>query len=275
MLRRTIPSTGESIPVIGLGTWQRFDVDRPDYASRADVLRRFVDLGGSLVDSSPMYGRAESVIGALKEQLQLQPQLFIATKVWTRGEHSGIQQMEDSFAKLRVGRVDLMQVHNLVDVEKHLRTLRAWKSEGRVRYIGVTHYTVEAHRDLEAAIERHDLDFVQFNYSVAVRDAERKLLPAAMERGVATLVNRPFENGGMFRRISRVSLPPVAAKLGCETWAALFLKYVISHPGVTCVIPATADVRHLEQNVAAADDPLPDAGMRAEIAHAWDGLLAV
>jgi diketogulonate reductase-like aldo/keto reductase len=233
------------------------------------VLRRFVELGGGLVDSSPMYGRAEDVVGRLTHDLQVLGRLFVATKVWTRGERAGIAQMEQSFAKLRVPRIDLLQVHNLVDVETHLTTLRRWKDEGKIRYIGITHYTVEAHDDLERMLRRPEIDFVQFNYSLAVRDAERRLLPAAAEHGVATLINRPFESGTIFQHAAQKPLPKIAESLGCKNWAQLFLKYVISHPAVTCVIPATADVRHLEQNMTAGHDPLPDDGMRAEIVRAW------
>jgi diketogulonate reductase-like aldo/keto reductase len=260
------------LPAIGLGTWQTFDVSSGEHASRGRVLHRFVELGGSVVDSSPMYGRAEAVVGTLASELQLQDQLFVATKVWTRGEHAGVEQMLASFAKLRVHRVDLMQVHNLLDVETHLHTLRSWKAEGRVRYVGVTHYTVESHRELEAFVASGEIDFVQFNYSLAVRDAERRLLPLAADHGVATLINRPFENGSMFKDAAHRPLPSVAAALGCSTWAELFLKYVLSHPAVTCVIPATAQPEHLAQNMRAACEPLPDAAMRADIARAWDAV---
>jgi diketogulonate reductase-like aldo/keto reductase len=270
MLTRQIPASGEAVPVVGLGTWQTFDVGEERYPSRTSVLRRFVELGGELVDSSPMYGRAERAVGEISHSLDVQDELFVATKVWTTGERAGIAQMERSLEKLRLRQIDLMQVHNLVDVETHLATLRGWKDEGRIRYIGITHYTVEAHADLERLLGRNGIDFVQFNYSLAVRDAEHRLLPAAADRGVATIINRPFENGSIFRRTARMPLPAMAASLGCENWAQLFLKYAISHPAVTCVIPATADVVHLEQNMAAGHDPLPDAGMRAEIARAWD-----
>jgi diketogulonate reductase-like aldo/keto reductase len=269
LIKRAIPRTGEALPVVGLGTWQTFDVGVPEYPSRAAVLRRFVELGGELVDSSPMYGRAEEVVGTLAHDLHLQDRLFVATKVWTHGERAGIAQMEQSLAKLRVARIDLLQVHNLVDVETHLATLRRWKDAGKIRYIGITHYTVDAQPTLERWLRRPEIDFVQFNYSLAVRDAERRLLPAAAEHGVATLVNRPFESGAIFRHSARKPLSRVAERLGCESWAQLLLKYVISHPAVTCVIPATADVRHLEQNMAAGNEPLPDAAMRQEILRAW------
>jgi diketogulonate reductase-like aldo/keto reductase len=219
-----------------------------------------------------MYGRSEAVVGELASRLPRDTPLFIATKVWTRGRSAGVAQMADSLRKLQASRVDLMQVHNLVDVDAHLTTLAEWKAAGKVRYIGVTHYTVEAHAQLEPFLRRGDIDFVQFNYSVAVRDAERRLLPLAADHRVATLINRPFESGAMFRRIRGRSLPSWAADVGCTSWAQLFLKYVVSHPAVTCAIPATADVAHLEDNMAAGNEPMPDAAMRAQIARAWDEL---
>jgi diketogulonate reductase-like aldo/keto reductase len=270
VIHRIIPRSGESIPVIGLGTWQTFDVGREDYASRTRVLERFVSLGGRVVDSSPMYRRSEQVVGDLATSLQLHPQLFIATKVWTTGRQEGLAQMQASLDKLQVRRIDLMQVHNLLDVETHLATLKDWKAQGKVRYVGVTHYTVESHAQLEPFLRRGDIDFVQLNYSLAVRDAEQRLLPLAAEHGVATLINRPFENGDVFRTASHTRLPGVAAALNCTSWAQLFVKYVISHPAVTCVIPATSSVEHLEENMTAASGPLPTADMRREIAAAWE-----
>ena len=270
MLERLVPRTGEALPVLGLGTWQTFDVRRGEYGSRSDVLQRFVALGGRLVDSSPMYGKSEAVVGDLATELAIHDRLFMATKVWTTGAAAGIEQMEDSFRKLRVQRMDLLQVHNLVDVEAHLATLTRWKAEGRVRYVGVTHYTVESHRQLEPFLKRNEIDFIQFNYSLAVRHAESRLLRLAAEHGVATLINRPFENGGVFGIASRKPLPPFAAELQCRSWAQLFVKYVISHPAVTCVIPATSRVDHLEENIAAACEPLPTPELRREIATAWD-----
>ena len=206
------------------------------------MLQRFVALGGRLVDSSPMYGRAETAIGALASASDLHDRLFLATKVWTRGAAAGAAQMRESLAKLGVPAIDLMQVHNLLDVEAHLETLAEWKAAGRVRYVGVTHYTVESHRLLEPFLGRGLIDFVQCNYSLAVRDAESRLLPLAAEHGVATLINRPFESGAAFRTSGGRPLPPIARELGCESWAQVFLKYVISHPAVTCVIPATASL---------------------------------
>jgi diketogulonate reductase-like aldo/keto reductase len=255
---------------MGLGTWQTFDVARPQYDSRRRVLQRFVELGGRLVDSSPMYGKSETVVGDLAADLDLHRELFLATKVWTTGEREGVRQMQESSRRLRAAQLDLMQVHNLVDVDTHLATLAQWKAEGRVRYVGVTHYTVESHRQLEPFLRRGDIDFVQCNFSLATRDAEQRLLPMAAEHGVATLINRPFENGDVFRAARRAPLPSIATELECRTWAQLFIKYVISHPAVTCVIPATSNVEHLEENMAAASDPLPDGEMRHAIARAWD-----
>jgi diketogulonate reductase-like aldo/keto reductase len=270
VLQRAIPRTGEQLPVIGLGTWRTFDVGRADYPSRAQVLRHFAELGGRVVDSSPMYRKSETVVGDLADELGLHPELFVATKVWTTGRDEGIAQMEESFRKLRVERIDLMQVHNLVDVETHLQTLTRWKAEGKVRYVGVTHYTVESHRELEPFLRRGEIDFVQFNYSLAVRDAEARLLPMAAEHGVATLINRPFENGHIFRDTARKPLPGIAAELQCRSWAQLFVKYIVSHPAVTCIIPATSSVDHLEENIHAASEPLPTEEMRSAIARAWD-----
>jgi diketogulonate reductase-like aldo/keto reductase len=268
MLQRAIPSTGEKLPVIGLGTWQTFDVDRREAERRslATVLETFVELGGTVVDSSPMYGRAEAVVGALASERQLQERLFVATKVWTSGQAAGVRQMEESLQKLAAPRLDLMQVHNLLDVEAHLATLAEWKRAGRVRYIGVTHYTAGAHAALVRVIRAHPLDFVQVNYSAAERQAEETVLPAARELGVAVLANRPFAEGALLKRLSGRALPAWAAELECRSWSELLLKFVVSHPAVTCAIPATSDVEHLRANMRAGSGPMPDARQRALIA---------
>ena len=268
MLTRPIPSTQEPLPVIGMGTWQTFDVG-PDAAEQApleEVLRTFVALGGTLVDSSPMYGRSEEVVGTLAVKTGLQPKLFLATKVWTSGKAEGIRQMEDSLRKLRAQRVDLMEVHNLVDAATHLDTLRAWKEEGRVRYVGVTHYTASAHDAVAKLLQSRKVDFVQINYSVGEREAEQRLLSVARERGVAVIANRPFAGGGLLQRLKRKPLPPWAAELDCESWAQLLLKFVISHPAVTCAIPATSKPSHLRDNMKAGLGRLPDEKLRARIA---------
>lgn len=268
MATRKIPSSGEFLPVIGLGTWQTFDVGA-DAAVRAPleiVLREFAALGGKLIDSSPMYGRSEDVAGDLIRKLGLREKLFLATKVWTSGKAAGIVQMQESMKKLKAKPVELLQVHNLLDVETHLRTLQEWKREGHVRYIGVTHYTPSAYDAVAKVIGAHKIDFLQINYSVGEREAEQRLLPLARERGVAVIVNRPFAGGELFRRLRNTPLPAWAAEIDCSSWAQLMLKFVISHPAVTCAIPATSRVEHLRDNMAAGRGRMPDEKLRARIA---------
>lgn len=271
VIRRTIPSSGESVPVAGMGTYRTFDIDPDDAGAMArmrEVLRRFLAGGGRVIDSSPMYGRAEAVVGALAADLTAEDRLWLATKVWTRGREAGIEQMERSAARLGAGAVDLMQVHNLVDVETHLRTLRGWKDEGRIRYIGITHYLAAHHDALVRLIESHPVDFVQFNYNLLERNAERRLLPACAEHGIATLINEPFEQGRLFRMVRDRPVPPWASEIGCRTWAQLFLKYLIGHPAVTVVIPATGDPGHAAENVAAGRGAVPDEATRRRILDA-------
>jgi diketogulonate reductase-like aldo/keto reductase len=268
MLTRPIPSTGEAIPVIGLGTWQSFDVgeDAATLAAREEVLAAFVAQGGKLVDSSPMYGRAEEVVGTLAARRGLRPELFMATKVWTSGKAAGLRQMEDSERKLRARPLDLIQVHNLLDVDAHLESLDAWKSEGRVQYVGVTHYTASAHEAVARVLASRPLDFVQINYSVAEREAERRLLPLARDRGVAVIVNRPLASGELMRRLRARSLPVWAREIDCASWAQVLLKFAASHPAVTCVIPATSSLEHLLDNMKSGSGRFPDDAMRARIA---------
>ena len=254
--------------MIGLGTWQTFDVDQSAYDARGSLLSAFVGLGGSLVDSSPMYGRAEEAVGTIARARAVRSKLFVATKVWTSGRAAGVRQMEESLQKLGGDLIDLLQVHNLVDARTHLRTLRDWKDAGRVRYIGVTHYAASGHGAVADVIEREPLDALQINYSVAEREAEQRLLPLAQERGLAVLINRPFAEGAILRRLRSRPLPPWAEAIGCESWAQLLLKFVIAHPAVTCVIPATADLAHLHDNMRAGVGPLPDEEMRMRIAQA-------
>jgi diketogulonate reductase-like aldo/keto reductase len=266
---RAIPSSRETLPVVGLGTWQTFDAGGgAERAPLRQVLRRFTELGGRVVDSSPMYGRAEGTVGDLAAELGLRDRLFLATKVWTSGRESGVAQMEASRRRFRAKVVDLMQVHNLVDWRTHLRTLREWKDAGHIRYLGVTHYTASAHGELASILETEPLDFVQVNYSVAEPEADRRLLPLAAARGVAVLVNRPFAEGALFRRVRGRALPSWAADAGCRSWAQLFLKWILAHPAVTCVIPATSRPEHLEDNMQAGVGPLPDAATRERIAAA-------
>lgn len=259
----------EPLPIIGLGTWQTFDVGATEAVRKPleEVLSLFVQLGGRVVDSSPMYGRSENVLGDIAVETGVRDKLFMATKVWTSGRAAGIRQMEESERKLR-GRVDLMQVHNLVDVDTHLATLKEWKAKKRIRYIGITHYTSSAYSDLAAVMRRGGIDFVQLNYSLAEREAERSLLPLAQQLGVAVLVNRPFGAGSLFRETRGKAVPGFAKELGCTSWAELFLKFVVSHPAVTCAIPATSKPEHLRQNMRAGTGPMPDAAMRKRIADA-------
>ena len=279
-LLRRIPCSGELLPAMGLGTWQTFDVtgNPAGLAATRETLRLFAAAGGRMVDSSPMYGSSESVVGDTAATLGLQSSLFFATKVWTNGRHEGIRQMQTSIERMRVqgeGRkqgMDLMQIHNLVDLATHLKTLRAWKAEGRIRYLGFTHYTVDSHRQLAELIKKEKPDFVQFNFSIATRDAEKNLLATAMDNQTAVIINRPFEEGDLFRTVKGKLLPSFATELGCESWAQFFLKYILGHPAVTCVIPGTREPRHLLDNMQAGTGPLPDAAMRARMAAYFDGL---
>ncbi|HZW20709.1 aldo/keto reductase [Noviherbaspirillum sp.] len=266
---RRIPSSGEALPVVGLGTWQTFDVGpgEDERAPLAEVLSAFVALGGRVIDSSPMYGRSEEVTGELAEKLRLRDRLFVATKVWTRGKEAGIRQMEESMRKLRARPVDLMQVHNLLDVDTHLATLREWKQQGLVRYIGITHYTAGSHDEVAAILRKHAVDFVQINFSAAEREAEQRLLPLAQERGVAVIVNRPFAGGEVIRQMRNRPLPPWAAEIECSSWAQILLKYVTGHPAVTCAIPATSKLTHLRDNMQAGIGRLPDRKQRELIAR--------
>lgn len=269
MLERPIPSTGEKLPVIGLGTSRVFDVGTTprERAPIQEVLSAFVNLGGKVVDSSPMYGRAEEVIGDIVAKLYLQPDdLFVATKVWTTGKAEGIRQMEESERKLRAKPIDLIQVHNLVDLETQLATLADWKREKRIRYTGVTHYTASHLEELAKVLEKHTVDFVQVNYSVDERDAEKRLLPLAAERKVAVIANRPFAGGKLLARLQGKPLPPWTAEIDCRSWGQVLLKFVVSHPAVTCAIPATSKVEHLRDNMKAGYGRLPDEKMRARIA---------
>jgi len=276
LIRRAVPSSGQRVPVIGLGTARTFDVDPDDAADMAPlrgVLRAFHAGGGRVVDSSPMYGRAEAVTGRLARDLGITDDLFMATKVWTRGRADGIVQMERSRELMGGGRLDLIQVHNLLDLETHLDTLRAWREEGRVRYIGVTHYTDSSHDRLAGIVEREPIDFVQFNYNIAARNAENRLLPAAADNGVATLINEPFESGALFGRVRGHTVPGwVRNELDVDSWARFFLKFIVGHPAVTCAIPATSDPEHSADNVGAAHGRLPDADQRERMARTFADL---
>lgn len=269
MLTRKIPSSGEELPVIGLGTWQGFDVGRAT-AARAPVKQAIETLfaaGGSMIDTSPMYGAAEEVTGDLLADIAGHEKAFIATKVWTEGEDRGGQQMTRSMAALRTERIDLMQVHNLVDWKTQLKTMRTWRDAMLFRYIGITHYTDSAFDEMERVMTAETPDFIQIPYAVDLRAAERRLLPLAADKGVAVIVNVPFGGGDLMRRVRGVRLPPWAADLGCASWAQFFLKFVVSHPAVTCVIPGTGNPDHMEDNAAAGSLPLPDLAQRKRMAE--------
>ncbi len=258
MQQRAIPSSGEMLPIVGLGTYRGFDVGT-DAATRArlgEVLNVVLGPGKAMIDSSPMYGRAEDVTGALLADRGLGGHAFLATKVWTSGKAQGIAQMEKSLRLLRTDKLDLMQVHNLVDVNTHLATLKGWKAKGRVRYVGVTHYHSGAYRELEAVLKAEKLDFVQLNYSLDDRAAEERLLPLARDRGIAVIVNLPFGGGGLVGRLDKQPLPPFAKDISAGTWAQLLLKFVLGHPAVTVAIPGTGNPKHMAENVAAADGDL-------------------
>ena len=269
---RAIPATGEALPIIGVGTWQTFDVGN-DAAARAQLREVLELLDGNVVDSSPMYGSSEAVAGELIAGLGMRRRLFIATKVWTSGRAEGIRQMETSFRRLRVERMDLMQVHNLVDVATHTATLKDWKKQDRVRYIGITHYTASAYPEVERWIRTGNYDFLQINYSLDEREADERLLPLAREKKIAVIVNRPFGQGSLFRRVRGKALPEWAqAELGVQSWAQYFLKWIVGHPAVTCAIPGTGSPEHIADNVAAGFGVLPDEGQRKRMAAFFDSL---
>ena len=270
---RAIPVSGEKIPAIGMGTWLTFDAGNSDTKRKdlKEVLRIFWEKGGRLIDSSPMYGSSEKVVGDLVTELKLE-NFFLATKVWTNGEANGITQMDQSFEKMQTARMDLMQVHNLVDADTHLRTLRKWKTAGKIRYVGVTHYQVSAYPDLMEVIKNVKPDFVQFNYNIAVREAEKRLLPFCADNGIAVINNRPFDGGGLFQRVHGKPLPAWARDYGIQNWAQFFLKYIISHPAVTCTIPATSKPAHMQENIGALYGPLPDLTSRKKMVDYFDKL---
>jgi diketogulonate reductase-like aldo/keto reductase len=271
MTQKAFPQGTKALPKIGLGTWQTFDAGN-DAAARASLREVLGLLNGNVVDSSPMYGSSETVVGELVAELGIREQLFMATKVWTSGREAGIQQMATSFKRLRVQRMDLMQVHNLLDVAVHAKTLQDMKAKGTVRYIGITHFTASAYAEVERAMKGAPWDFLQINYSLAEREAEKKILPMAKDMGMRVLINRPFGEGSLFRKVKGKSLPPWAAELGIASWAQYFLKWIVSHPGVTCAIPATSKPEHMKDNLGAAAGALPSSAVRRKMAEYFDGL---
>ncbi|MGC3987798.1 MAG: aldo/keto reductase [Pseudorhodoferax sp.] len=267
-LTRPIPGTGEALPLVGLGSWITFNVgdDPQGRAAAAAVVRAFFAAGGRLIDSSPMYGSAQDVIGQALAGLR-EPPLYAADKVWTRGAARGAEQIATSQQRWRLARpFDLLQVHNLLDWEAQLPQLFAMRQAGRLRHVGITTSEGRRHREFEAIMQRQPLDFVQFSYNLLDREAEQRLLPLAAERGIAVLVNRPFRQGALLQQLQRHPLPGWAAEIGCRHWAQVALKFVVSHPAVTCAIPATSQVAHLRQNMDAARGPLPDAALRRRMA---------
>jgi diketogulonate reductase-like aldo/keto reductase len=270
-LSKKIPATGEALPVIGVGTWQTFDVG-DDSAARAPLGEVLKLLNGNLVDSSPMYGSSETVAGDLLAELKLRERLFIATKVWTRGRAEGLQQMAQSFERLRVQRMDLMQIHNLVDVATHTKTLLQMKEQGKIRYAGVTHYTSSAYPEVERALKTNQYQFVQINYSLAEREAEQRILPLARELNVAVIINRPFAEGSLFRKVKGKALPPWAAEIGVHSWAQYFLKWIVAHPAITCAIPGTGNPEHMRDNLAAGTGTLPSEAVRSEMLEYFGSL---
>jgi diketogulonate reductase-like aldo/keto reductase len=258
MQTRKIPSTGQDLPVVGVGTWQTFDIGTApaERAQRAEVLKVLFEAGGSVIDSSPMYGRAEAVVGDLLAEAGTRDKAFLATKVWTHGKDAGIAQMTESLRRFRTDHVELMQIHNLVDWKVHLPTLRAWKREGRINLLGITHYTESMHDELEAVLRREKFDFVQVNYALDDRGIERRLLRAAQDNGVAVIVNQPFGGGGLLRKLLPKPLPGWAGEIGCTSWAQILLKF--AQPAVTCVIPGTGRPEHMRDNVKAGTGPYPD-----------------
>ncbi len=264
---RPIPSSGEALPIVGMGTSRTFDADSSEdsLSNLTAVMQAFFDGGGRLLDSSPMYGQAESRVGDVLSRIPDHPKPFAATKVWTEGRDAGISQMEESARRMGVDKFDLMQIHNLVDWRTHLKTLRDWKEQGKVRYIGITTSHQRYHEEVEAIMKHEPIDFVQFSYNIDNRAAEKRLLPLAGDKGIATLINRPYQRGALFRRVRDKELPPVAKDLGCDSWGQFFLKFIAGHPAVTCLIPASSRPHHMADNVGANFGPLPDERQRAQM----------
>lgn len=268
LLTRAVPKTGEQIPMIGLGTASSF-AGSGDVAARREVVKTLLDGGASLIDTAPSYAQAEEVTGQILHELGARPKTFIATKVRVEGQEAGIASFNASLRNLKTDVIDLMQVHNLVDTATHLATMRAWKAAGKFRYIGITHWQPEAQEALAPVMAREEIDFVQLNYSVDVRAPEKTLLPLARDRGIAVLVNVPLGRGRLLQAVQGKPLPGFAKDLGCDSFAQLLLKFVLSHPAVTVAIPATSKAKHMADNLGAARGRLPDARERERIAEFW------
>ena len=259
MNTRLIPSTNEKIPIVGLGTWRTFDVgeSEEERTPLKEVLKILVEHGGSVIDSSPMYGRSEKVVGDLTTELGLKNKIFEADKVWISGEEAGISQMETSFDLMNVSQMDLMQIHNLQDWKTHLKTLRLWKEEEAIRYIGITHYHEGGYEEVERIMKREEIDFLQINYNLAVRDAAKRILPLAKDKGIAVLINRPYEGGSLFRKMKGKELPEWASEFDAASWGQFFLKFILANTAVSCVIPGTSKAKHMRDNVQAGFGKLP------------------
>jgi diketogulonate reductase-like aldo/keto reductase len=264
LLTRTIPSSGEALPVIGLGSWITFNVgnDRAARANCTQVMRHFFDAGGRMIDSSPMYGSAQEVIGEGLQQLGKPARLFAADKVWIGSGARGPRQIETSRRHWGVPRFDLLQVHNLLAWQEHLPTLFAMKAAGRLRYVGITTSEGRRHADILQIMASQPIDFVQVTYNIVDREVEQRILPLARERGIAVIANRPFRQGELIEALGRHRLPSWAADIDCTNWAQFLLKFIVSHPAVTCVIPATSNVAHVRENMQAGSGRLPDAALR-------------
>lgn len=273
IMKRKIPSTGEALPAVGIGTWQTFDVGTSDQARNPlkEVLKQLIEQQGSVIDSSPMYGHSEKVVGDLSTELGINQKLFMATKVWTTGRDAGIRQMEDSFSLMRRKQMDLMQIHNLVDWRTHYKTLQQWKEEKKIRYIGITHYVDSAHDELENIIRNNKMDFIQINYAINNRHAENRLFKACTDQGVAVLINQPFGGGGLFGRVRGKQVPAWAQEFDCTSWGAFFLKFILAHPAVTCVIPGTAKLNHMVDNLSAGVGKLPNEKQRQQMIQFIEG----
>jgi aryl-alcohol dehydrogenase-like predicted oxidoreductase len=274
LIQRKIPSTGESVPIIGIGTARRYEAvtTEAERAPLREVLREFKHLGGKVIDTAPSYGTAERVVGDLVAELTIRKSLFIATKLGAHGRDAGIEQLEQSFKRLRTPTIDLIAVHNLQDTQTQFRTLRQWKQAGRIRYVGITTSFERQHPEFEQTMRAEALDFIQVDYALDNRKADQRMLPLAADRGMGVMINLPFGRGRLFAAVQGKSLPPWAGEFDCSSWAQFFLKYIVSHPAVTCAVPGTAKIEYLVDNLAAARGRLPDAAMRRRMERFIDGL---
>jgi aryl-alcohol dehydrogenase-like predicted oxidoreductase len=274
LIQRKVPSTGESLPIIGIGTARRYEAvsTEAERAPLREVLRQFKAMGGRVIDTAPSYGTAETVVGDLMTELKSRESLFIATKLGARGGDAGIEQLEQSFKRLRTATIDLIAVHNLQDTQTQLRTLRQWKQAGRIRYVGITTSFERQHSEFAQTMRAEALDFIQVDYALDNRIAGQRILPLAADRGMGVMINLPFGRGRLFTAVQGKSLPPWASECDCSSWGQFFLKYIVSHPAVTCALPGTAKVEYLVDNLGAARGRLPDAAMRRRMESFIDGL---